>query len=102
MKLKIGPHSYNVKFMPDLPSDEAENFYYGRVIYNQGLIEVRNTMLPQIQRVTLAHEVIHAILANAGFQNHDEHIVDAIATGMVEVLQRNRELKDYLAGAKLV
>ena len=40
-----------------------------------------------MKRVTLWHELIHGILENAGIHNHDEQQIDAIAYGIVAVLQ---------------
>lgn len=49
-------------------------------------------MAHQRRVVVLMHEVIHGILSNAGLDDHDEQMVEALAVGLVDVLQRNPEL----------
>jgi hypothetical protein len=56
-------------------------------------IRVNSTMHPDVQRVTLWHEVIHGILFAAGMSDHDEQVVDALAHGLVQVLRDNPKLR---------
>ena len=51
--------------------------------------------MPMVARVML-HEIIHGILENAGINEHDEQIVDAIANGFVQVFRDNPYLAEWL------
>ena len=57
-------------------------------------IRIRDDMHAQAQQVTLWHEVIHGILMNAGYRDHDEQQIDALAYGLVQVLRDNPEMRE--------
>ena len=48
----------------------------------------------QMMDVTFLHEIIHAILSNAGYpeENHDEKLIDAIANGFYCLIRDNAKL----------
>ena len=50
----------------------------------------------QYERVVALHEVVHAVLENAGFEFHDEGVVNALAYGLYNVIQENPSFITYL------
>ena len=67
--------------------------------YDKGVIDVALSQTPFDTRDTTLHEVLHAILLNAGFQrstDEEERYVLALATGLTGVLQDNPEFAKWL------
>lgn len=87
-KVKIGAFDYEVKYDDRL----EENGQLGRINLTKSTIGIRPDMSPDIERMTLLHEVIHGILFQAGYRDMDERAVDLLAHGLVQVAQDNPEL----------
>lgn len=84
--MRIGPYIY-----PGL-RNEADKRMYGFIDYPTCEISLDESSSPQVLEVTLWHEIIHAILYNAGITKHKEKLVDIIAAGITQVLQDNPRL----------
>lgn len=61
-------------------------------------IEVDSSIGVTATKVTLLHELIHAMLAACGIRGqHDEIVVEALANRMVEMFQENPGLAETLS-----
>lgn len=91
-QVKVGPIIYEVI------EDETlrEKQLYGSIRFLESIIAILPDLPPVLQRIKLVHELIHAIKVDAGFDEHDERMVDALAFRLVQVVQDNPELAEYL------
>ena len=86
--VKVGPVVYDVKIAPRLAADGA----YGAFARPEALIEIHPDMAMSMQEITLWHELVHIILVHGGIRVHEEVVIDALAHGIVGVLQDNPDL----------
>jgi len=91
--VKIGPIVYTVKEVERL-QDTRGQVAWGEADFGACEIRLEATANPQFKRITLWHEIVHAILVGAGVDSseHDEVFVDQLAYGIMQVLQDNPEL----------
>lgn len=82
--LKIGPCTYAV-----VRSAITE---YGLCDYKRQTITLQPDLHPTAERLVLWHEIIHAILYQLGYNDHDEKLVDGLAHSIVSVLSENQAL----------
>lgn len=82
--LKIGPCTYAVVW-----SAITE---YGLCDYKRQTITLQPDLHPTAERLVLWHEIIHAILYQLGYSDHDEKLVDGLAHSIVSVLSENQTL----------
>jgi hypothetical protein len=101
-KLKVGPFVYKVKYFNGA-IDERQDPHTGTFYTKTGEHDYLNLCIsvsknPDLQDVTLFHEIIHAILTNAGYmdQNELESLVECIAIGFYQVLKDNKSLRDLI------
>lgn len=94
--VKIGPFRYPVSFVDDLHSFDGSMKIelWGHIKANEIKIELLPSLDAQRQLQVLWHEILHGILANAGYDVHDEKQIDAISTGIIQVLRDNPLLAD--------
>lgn len=91
--IKIGGIDYRVIEVKALiDQDDQDTQLLGEIDYNNCEIRLEQLLNTQIQFQTRWHEVIHAILVQAGFRDHDERMVDALAYGLVQVMRDNPQL----------
>ena len=88
--VQIGPIQYSVQQW------KLKNAC-GDTTYAKSRIRISNDLSEGVQAVTLWHEIVHGILFGAGFYAgfHDEHTIDALAHGLVDVLRDNPELREF-------
>jgi len=91
--VKVGPHSYRVRMMPGL-HDTDGSMLWGHIRHGQLAIEVHPDLAPECQYTVLWHEILHALLSQAGFDNHNEQMLEVLAHGIAGVLADNVELRD--------
>jgi hypothetical protein len=92
--IRIGCLEYTIKEVDKLVDDDDRPIY-GQVAYGDCEILIWKELDPQVRRATLWHEIIHAILVNAGYVGeHDEQMVSAISHGIYDVLLDNPEIAD--------
>ena len=63
----------------------------GQVVYAQSTIKLRKDLSPTRLASTLYHEVVHAMLYEAGFEDHEEPLVNALGS----ILQRMVATKQF-------
>ncbi len=91
--IKIGCIDYAIEIV-DLLEDDERNEIFGQVAYDECKIRILDRLAPQAKIATLWHEIIHAILVEAGFTgDHNEQMVSAIAHGITGVLKNNPRIE---------
>ena len=90
--LPILGRTWTVAWVDDL----GDNF--GECDQEQGSIEIVEGLDSYMDRTTLLHEVMHAILRQQGryYCKAEEEYVTALANGLVTVLDDNPNLRKYL------
>ncbi len=86
--IRVGAVDYMVYQVRGLRADGEDCL--GTVRYGPSEMELDAGMGEQHRRVTAWHEVLHAIVRQAGHDDLPEPVVDALAYGIVEVLRDNR------------
>lgn len=84
-ELKVGPLVYGVVRAPITE--------HGLCDYRRQTITIQTELHPRAARVVLWHELVHAMLYQLGYNEHDEKLVDGLAHCIVLVLDDNPELK---------
>ena len=92
--VKIGPMVYAVVEEKGLVDGDKSRKLDGHIRYNDCQIAVEAGMSPQAKRQTIWHEIVHGILTQAGYTKQGETMVDALAYGIMGVLQDNPWLKE--------
>lgn len=96
--LKIGPLDFALEFntkLVDLRDDGTWRGLHGCVYYRTCKIDIEAEQNMQVQRATVIHEAIHAILYNAG-QDIAEDAVVALGVGIYALLKENPALIAWL------
>jgi hypothetical protein len=75
--------------VPGLTDNDKITKLNGHIKYNDCQICVEAEMSPQAKRQTIWHEIVHGILTHAGMEKQDESMIDAIAYGIMDVIQNN-------------
>jgi hypothetical protein len=92
--IKIGPIVYGIELVETLVSETNQKLD-GHIIYGQSAIKIDASFERQHSRQVLWHEVIHAILTQAGLDLESEEIIcDVIAYGVMGVLTDNKWLRE--------
>lgn len=87
--VNVGTLIYKVVEEPRL-KEEGD---FARIRLTEAIIEVATPMNPEVARVHILHEVIHALLMEAGIvPPHDEQYIGALAHGFIRLVRDNPEL----------
>lgn len=94
-KVKINGLDYEIKLVERMLGDEV-----GEIDTLEGAIYLESNP-PRGLLITLLHEIIHAILYSAGYNNideneHDEKMIYALAYGLYTVIKDNPELIELI------
>ena len=94
-EVQIGPITYRVELVEELHEQGQGRYLYGDIHYGRCRIRIDAELDPQVQCLTLWHEVLHGILNGAGIDSadHDEQQIDALAHGIVQALRDNPGLR---------
>lgn len=108
-KIKIGDREYSVLFQDTQTMIKAYEGYDTERVYRGkpalGMVDVSTNEIwiyesqsPKQQRITLLHEIEHAILRDVPEkdQKNEENFVEKTSTGVFQVLRDNPELRDWL------
>lgn len=88
-KVKIGGIIYAIDYTDRFQGGcdrEAEIDYWNSTI------EIKSGLGKQRTERNFFHEIVHAILDNTGFKDHDERVIDAIAGGLYALIKDNPEI----------
>ena len=97
MHIKIGAFNYEILEESDLHemSGEEREEYFGLQSSMNLTLRLEQDMQPDTKIVTLWHEIFHCVLHNAGHRSHPEEVMDALASGIVEVLRDNPQMIEW-------
>lgn len=88
-KVKIGGLKYSVSEVEDLAHEERSPGLLGCIDYHQLTIKVEKDLNPKMQEQTLVHELVHGVFVEAGYEQHEEEMVNRIGKVMYQVLKDN-------------
>jgi len=88
--IKIGPVDYVIRENDRYSRDNL----VGQILYYESIIEMQPNMAPGMVEVGLWHEMLHGVLIQGGFREHDERLLDVLAHGIVRLLQDNPVLRE--------
>jgi len=92
-KIKVGGIKFKTFIVKHLKSRDDTKLN-GWIKYDPSKILLNKKLGKQNRRVVLWHEILHAILEQAGFQEHDETQLIALSYGIVQVLRDNPDLRN--------
>lgn len=70
--------------------------YSGRAIHVDRKIRVDLSNHPEEQKSVMLHEIVHAILTQSGFQDHNEMMIEVLANGFLNIIRGNKDLIKWL------
>jgi hypothetical protein len=92
-KIKIGAMVFDVIRKDDLKHPADNRRLDGHILYSESKIYLDSNLSYQAEMQTIWHEVLHGILTQAGgCKEEDEHLIEALAYGVMMVLDANPEL----------
>ena len=86
MKINVCGVNYEV-----LQLDEVDNnpSCLGLCVYEKSLIQIKKGISIERKKQTLIHELLHAMLYEAGYYEHDENQVDNLSVVLNQVISQN-------------
>ncbi|MDG3136717.1 hypothetical protein [Streptococcus suis] len=84
--VKIGGLTYAVTKKSDL---QGTNGNWGQIQYKKLEISLDDSLPEQLEDQTLIHEIVHGILAEAGYTNHEQDQANRIGLVLYQVLTDN-------------
>ncbi|MGN7942000.1 ImmA/IrrE family metallo-endopeptidase [Metabacillus sp. 22489] len=64
----------------------------GQIRYNQGIIEVDNSLCKTRKEQVFTHELLHAIFKEAGYDEQDEEMIERVSLVLYQVIKDNPNL----------
>lgn len=86
--VRVGAVDYNVNFADAIIIDGDAN-YAGACSLGDGTIQILSSLSEQGKLITFMHELTHAIFEQAGYDEHDENMIDRISKILLQVLRDN-------------
>jgi Zn-dependent peptidase ImmA (M78 family) len=87
-EVKVAGVTYKVLEKEYVEIEQNKN-YAGSCCYNESEINVLNTLSDTRKEQVFVHELVHAILMEAGYDDHDEDQVNRIGIVLHQVLKDN-------------
>ncbi|ENZ7246183.1 ImmA/IrrE family metallo-endopeptidase [Enterococcus hirae] len=84
--IKIGGMNYRIE-EKEAPDNNPQ--CYGVCVYHDAHIEIKTTLSKERKEQTLIHEMLHAIFFEAGFEEHEEEVVNRVSIVLYQVLKEN-------------
>ena len=88
-KVKVGGVHYTVEKDKEVVIIGGSTEYYGMCSYDDSRIEILKGLSEDREKECFAHELVHAMLFEAGFSDHDEDFVKRLGIVLNQVLQDN-------------
>jgi len=91
MTIRIGPLRYGVSLVDKFEGDTQDRYNLGDITFSEAVIRVRRMPTQEQRKVTLWHEILHAVLSQAGLSRlkEEETVIEAVSHGIVDVIERN-------------
>ena len=70
--------------------------FVGRADHIGRQIRIDSTMHPEEKKSVMLHEIVHSILTQAGYRDHDEKMADVLANGFLNIIRGNKDLIKWL------
>ncbi|MEK4178541.1 ImmA/IrrE family metallo-endopeptidase [Aeribacillus sp. FSL K6-1121] len=86
MKFRIGCVNYEVKEVDELREKYS---LYGQVTYDDCTIEIDADLSKERKHNVIAHELLHAMFFEAGYDEHDEDLIRRVGNVLAQVLRDN-------------
>jgi hypothetical protein len=86
LTFRVGALDYHVTETPNLLRKHS---LFGQVTYDDGLIEIEPTLSEQRKHNVIIHELLHACLFEAGYDEQDEEQVRRLGNVLTQVLRDN-------------
>lgn len=64
----------------------------GQINYTEQTIRIRSSLPPQTAALTIIHEVVHGLLTQLGFRDHDEQFIEQLSYALSGLLYANPHL----------
>lgn len=87
-QVKVAGVNYSVEER-DCVIIDGNSKYMGSCTYTNSTIELLNSLNDERKEETFVHELFHAILNEAGFDDHDEELVNRASKVLYQVLKEN-------------
>lgn len=91
-KVQIGAIAYTINEITMAIDADKPTRTVGQILVDSAVIDIAADLHPQVKIHTLWHETFHGILNAAGQDDQPEHIIDALAHGVVMLLRDNPNL----------
>lgn len=88
-KVKVGAITYDVTVKDNLESYDGNRNLWGYCNYEQSQIDIISSVSVQKKKQIFTHELTHAILHEAGFEDQTEDQANRIGLILNQVLQDN-------------
>ncbi|WP_027725441.1 hypothetical protein [Tuberibacillus calidus] len=85
-KVKVAGIEYDIKEVNGL-TDKFN--LLGQINYNIGIIELDDGISECRKEQTLVHEILHACFKEAGYDEHDEDMINRVGIVLYQVLKDN-------------
>ena len=97
--VKIGPFNYPVSIVENLHDFDGNQKVplWGHIKHSALSIELSDILCEDRSIQVLWHEILHGVL-NQASQDQPEEIIDALATGIVQILRDNLDLIELTVG----
>ncbi|MFL6479390.1 MAG: ImmA/IrrE family metallo-endopeptidase [Bacillales bacterium] len=86
MKFKVGSVEYSVTETPHIL---RKHDLFGQVLYDECIIEIEPQLSQQRKHNVIIHELLHACLFEAGYDEQDEEQVRRLGNVLTQVLRDN-------------
>lgn len=87
-KIRVGAVDWDVEQVPFIEIDQNRN-YNGVCRRDQTRIEIGNWISEERKKSVFVHELVHACLDEAGYNEHDEDMVERFSNVLLGVIRDN-------------
>lgn len=94
-EIDVSPFIYQVEYKSGLRTDDGA-MLHGNISYDNKRISVQSGIDKEHERLTVLHEIIHAILFDAAINEHPEDIIEAVHNGLYVFIMQNRQFIDLI------
>lgn len=86
LQVNVAGIDYTVQYQEDLLKTHS---LMGQVIYAESKIDIDSSMSESKQEQVFVHELVHAMLNEAGYDEQDEEMVNRLSIVLYQVLKQN-------------
>ncbi|UXU48947.1 MULTISPECIES: ImmA/IrrE family metallo-endopeptidase [Staphylococcus] len=86
MQINVCGINYDVIQVTEVDNDPS---CLGLCIYRESLIQIKNGLSTERKKQVLMHELLHAILYEAGYEEHNEEQVKSLSVVINQVIAQN-------------